>query len=341
MGSLKKGAEQAVKTCVKVKKGEKVLIVADRGSIEIAGAIGEVVKEVKGNVKLEILEDYGKRPIKKLPSQIDKHAKWADVIFYMASSEPGEKNSLRGPLIAYVKKGKREAHMPDINEVIMKTGMCTDYDAVKKVSMGIFNIVKKAKEIRVKTKAGTDFVAWFNPKYKWLPIYGDLSKKGQWTNLPDGEVFTCVDSCEGRLVVDGVLGDYFGKYGSVKKTPVIVDIEKGRIVSLTCENKKIQRELRAYIKQDKNADRIGEFAIGTNIGLKKLVGEMLQDEKFPGIHIAVGSGYPDMTGAKWDSKAHCDMVLLKCNIFVDDKRIMKNGKFDSKVLNMNKKRKII
>ena len=40
---------------------------------------------------------------------------------------------------------------------------------------------------------------------------------------------------------------------------------------------------------------------------KKIIGNLLQDEKFPSIHIATGCPYPEMTGAKWDSKAHCDI----------------------------------
>ena len=81
------------------------------------------------------------------------------------------------------------------------------------------------------------------------------------------------------------------------------------------------------MKQDKNASHIGEFAIGTNIGLKKIIGNLLQDEKFPGVHIAVGDSYPKETGSPFPSKAHLDMVILKTTIFVDDKKIMNKGKF--------------
>ena len=54
---------------------------------------------------------------------------------------------------------------------------------------------------------------------------------------------------------------------------------------------------------------------------------MLQDEKFPGVHIAFGYPYPTMTKAKWTSHAHMDVVMTKTTITIDGKKIMDKGKF--------------
>jgi len=72
---------------------------------------------------------------------------------------------------------------------------------------------------------------------------------------------------------------------------------------------------------------VGEFAIGTNIGLTRLIFNLLQDEKFPGIHIAFGSSYPNKTGATWDSRTHVDGVLRRPTIYVDGEAIMTQGTF--------------
>ena len=50
-------------------------------------------------------------------------------------------------------------------------------------------------------------------------------------------------------------------------------------------------------------------------------------KKFPGIHIAFGSGYPDKTGATWDGKAHLDCIITKPTVEIDGTAIMKNGNF--------------
>ena len=82
-----------------------------------------------------------------------------------------------------------------------------------------------------------------------------------------------------------------------------------------------------YTHTDENSDRVGEFAIGTNIELTRLIGNILQDEKFPGIHIAFGNPYGAHTGADWYSSTHIDVVGTEFDIWVDDTQIMERGTF--------------
>jgi hypothetical protein len=70
---------------------------------------------------------------------------------------------------------------------------------------------------------------------------------------------------------------------------------------------------------------VGEFAIGTNIGLKDVIGNILQDEKLPGVHIAFGDPYGAHTGAQWKSSTHIDVVGRKFDIWADDRQIMSAG----------------
>ncbi len=86
-------------------------------------------------------------------------------------------------------------------------------------------------------------------------------------------------------------------------------------------------EFEQHLKIDKNGNRIGKFAIVTNTGLSNLVGNLLQDEKFSGIHVAFGHEYPEKTGSDWNSDIHVDAVLRNCTITVENKVIMKDEKF--------------
>ena len=58
-----------------------------------------------------------------------------------------------------------------------------------------------------------------------------------------------------------------------------------------------------------------------------MIGHILQDEKFPGIHIAFGNPYGAHTGADWYSSTHIDVVGTRFDIWVDDRQIMADGKF--------------
>ena len=93
------------------------------------------------------------------------------------------------------------------------------------------------------------------------------------------------------------------------------------------ENRKLEDEFWQYTHTDDNSDRVGEFAIGTNIDLQHVIGQILQDEKFPGVHIAFGNPYGEHTGADWYSSTHIDVVGTRFSIWLDDRQIMQDGKF--------------
>jgi leucyl aminopeptidase (aminopeptidase T) len=89
----------------------------------------------------------------------------------------------------------------------------------------------------------------------------------------------------------------------------------------------IADELQAYLDSTPNGRRAGEFAIGTNVSLSALSGNLLQDEKIPGLHIAFGDPYPAETGARWTSKVHVDAIATDCTIMVDGQALMRDGQF--------------
>ena len=114
--------------------------------------------------------------------------------------------------------------------------------------------------------------------------------------------------------------------------PLTINIEANRITRVSSENKALERDFWAYTHTDENSDRVGEFAIGTNIGVERVIGNILQDEKFPGIHIAFGDPYGAHTGAPWKSSTHIDVVGLEFSIWLGDaegheEQIMSEGQF--------------
>ncbi len=334
--AVKSGARQAVRNCVKVASKERVVIITDEETRYLAEAIELEVEAVGAAPKLFVMEDFGTRgddgkvPLQ-FPDAIGEVLKEANASFFIAQGKAGELTSFRMPMIDVAQNnGVRHAHMPNFIEDMMSQGMAADYEAIQVLCKKVYDIVAGAKEIRVTTPAGTDLVAEFENKYKWVISDGDI-RPGHWSNLPDGEVFTQPVDSRGTVVVDGCFGDFFNKaYGDIEQTPLSYTLENSRAVrnSVACANEKLKDEFVKYtFETDENSNRLGEFAIGTNIGLEGLIGNLLQDEKFPGIHLALGSPYPDKTGATWDSKAHNDGILRNPTITVDDQIIMKDGKF--------------
>jgi aminopeptidase len=336
MDPIEFGAKQAVVNCLKVKDGENVVVVTDRQTEKLADALVEQAKGVGASVTKFVMENFGTRSVDgkkplEFPSEIGEAMNDAQVSFYIAQGKPGELQSFRIPMIKIVEeKSIRHGHMPGFTEIMMSQGMGADYSKIQELSAKVNGIVSKAKEIRVTTPAGTDATFAFDSKYKWVICDGNIKPK-HWSNLPDGEVFTAPVDASGTMVIDGCLGDFFTeKYGDLEKTPLKYTLKGGRAVkgSVECQNAELKEEFEKYtFDMDENSNRVGEFAIGTNVALTKLIGNLLQDEKFPGVHVALGSPYPDKTGAEWDSKAHNDGVMRNPTIVVDGKTIMEKGKF--------------
>lgn len=331
MGTIEQGVRQAVENCLKVKAGEHVVIITDRETMEIGSALNTAIQRIAGEIRFFVMEDFGQRPIP-FPQAIADAIAAAEVSIYAAQGAKGELPSFRQPMIKAVEANAklRHAHMIGITPQIMRDGMCSDYKEIQRVSRLVYEKVREANKIRVVTDKGCDFTAEFGPELKWLISDGDIVP-GRWMNLPEGEVFTAPRTVNGKVVIDGCLGDFFiQRYGSLEDTPVLIEIENGRATreSLQCGNDELRKELAAYVfETDENSNRVGEFAIGTNTGLTELIYNILQDEKFPGVHIAFGSPVPGETGATWDSTAHVDGVIKNPTIRVDGEMMMDTGVF--------------
>jgi leucyl aminopeptidase (aminopeptidase T) len=201
-----------------------------------------------------------------------------------------------------------------------------DNKKVQEITDSVFRLVSGCKHARISGENGTSVTASFDKKYRWISLGSIVQGRG-WTNLPGAEIMTYPATINGVYVVDGVLGDHFVRYGTLEKSPVHIKISDGKAVSISCDNNDLERELTEYIGKDKNGARIGEFALGTNIFLKKFSGILLQDEKFPTVHIALGNPYPKLTGAPYDAKTHVDAVTRNVSVWVDGRKIMEEGTY--------------
>ncbi|MGA2374439.1 MAG: aminopeptidase [Candidatus Sulfotelmatobacter sp.] len=321
------GARNAVQVCIRVQPDEKVCVITDEVTLGIAAAITHELEKLGAQYNAWVLEDLAERPLKDLPHEIIEDLETSQVSFFAVQAQRDELRS-RMQMTEVVNRRKiRHAHMVNINPQIMVEGMRADFQKVDRLSAKVIAMVRKAKRVRAKTHAGTDLTADLNPNYKWLKTSGIISSE-TWGNLPGGEIFTTPGEVNGTFVIDGVVGDYLcAKFGSLRETPLTVHMKKNRLTEAHSENRELENDFWKYTHTDENSDRVGEFAIGTNIDLKEVIGQILQDEKYPGVHVAFGNPYGAHTGAEWDSSTHIDVVGRKFNIWVDDEQIMRDGKF--------------
>jgi len=324
---LTPGARNAVRVCLRVQASEKVTVITDEVSLEIGAALVRELEEVGCRYQTWVLEDVAVRPLTDLPRAIAEDLESSQVSIFAVQAQTNELKS-RMQMTDVVNRRKiRHAHMVNINKRIMLEGMRADFQKVDRLSVKVLETVRKAKQIRAKTPAGTDLVADLNPNYRWVKTSGIISPE-KWGNLPGGEVFTTPGEVNGTFVIDGVVGDYLcAKFGDLKSNPLTIQVKGNRVIAAHSANKELKDDFWAYTHTDENSNRVGEFAIGTNIELKDVIGEILQDEKYPGVHIAFGNPYGAHTGAEWYSSTHIDVVGRNFDIWVDGKQIMRGGEF--------------
>ena len=170
-----------------------------------------------------------------------------------------------------------------------------------------FRIIKDDTDISLSTENRT-----------WIPCFGK-------ENFPDGEIFTgpVENKTEGKIHFSYPL-----VYGGRRVDDVTLWFESGKVVKAKTSSG--QEFLDAMLEMDDGARILGEFAFGTNHGIKQYTKNILFDEKIGGtIHLAIGSGYPE-TGSKNESSLHWDMVCdmrKNAKVFADDELIYENGSF--------------
>ncbi len=325
------GALSAVTTCLRIDPSEKVTLITDSLTKPIAASIAVELERLGCRWTPFILEELAPRPLTDMPPSVLADMESSQVSIFAVNVQQNELHSRMQMTDVVNRRRMRHAHMVNITPEIMCSGMRADFNLVDRLSQQVLDRVRRARRIRATTAAGTNITAEMNPDYKWFKTSGIISTE-KWGNLPGGECFTSPGEVNGTFVVDGVVGDWLcARYGLLAGSPLTIEISGNRIVSCTSTNKQLEADFWAYTHTDENSDRVGEFAIGTNLGIDHVIGNILQDEKFPGIHIAFGNPYGEHTGAPWRSSTHIDVVGLGFNIWLESdsgvEQIMQDGRF--------------
>ncbi len=309
--TLIEGAKTAVRTCMGVKKREKVLIVTDPERRNIAEALFAANREVGAEVMaVQMLPRtrHGEEP----PRIIAEVMKRADVIFapttYSLTHTQARKSANRA--------GTRIASMPGITTEMMSTGgMTADFNEIARTIRRLSKIVKNSKKIHITTELGTDLTLSIAGR-KWITDdNGICHKKGTFTNLPAGEIFIAPKegTANGTLVIDGAILEKLD-------TPARVTIKDGNAVEII-RALKVRNVLDEVGKKARN---VAEFGVGMNPA-SKIIGNVLEDEKKLGtVHIAFGDN--STFGGNVKCGVHIDGIILKPTVLLDDKKtILEKG----------------
>jgi len=321
------GAHNAVQTCLSIRNGEHVALIADEASREVAASLEQALLDAGADARCLLIESVTERPMTIAPDAILESLNETNAGILCVQPQEGELPA-RMAIVGVVERRQiRYAHMVGVTPQIMREGMRADYRQVDRLSRQLCERMQDARALTVRTPGGTNFRATFDRSLAWVKTSGIINPR-YWSNLPAGEVFTTPGSVDGTFVCDGTAGDYFNaKYGILGRNPLVIEVSAGRLVSARCDNAELESDFWAYCHTDQNSDRVGELAFGTNLGLREMIGILLQDEKVPGVHMAFGDPYGSQTNADWKSTTHVDVLTRACDVWIDDDQVIARGQY--------------
>lgn len=322
-------AQNIVQNVCKIKKGERVLIIANPATAAIAQDLYAASDEVGAKTVLMYQKtkssfDYAE------PEVLAAIKSNPDVCFSISENKLGkDPESTATPLVAengqsythifdYLLEGKktmRAVWTPGITQDMYERTVNIDYDELAKRCKRLGELFKNVVSITVTAPGGTNL----SVPVKGRPLMyddGDFSKPGTGGNIPAGEVFISPivgegqgTGCQGTIVYDGSMT--FSDGDSILESPITCRVVDGYVTDISggSEARRLlktvmEAELRSLVNEKegkipagmgaiykKNARNIGELGIGLNLSAR-IMGNMLEDEKaFTTCHFAIGENY--------------------------------------------------
>ena len=313
MAALNYAIQSALRDCLKIRRRETVLILADEPLSELAYHFYKEAKAVSQKPFLLFMPEitkYGYEPPKSVASLMMK----TDVIILLTSYSLSHTNARRNAS----HHGARVASLPGITQESLTRTLTGDYKEILNKSRKLSDILTIGRSAYLTTPAGTDLVFSLS-RMKGYADTGMIHESGQFSNLPAGEgcIAPVQGSTHGVLVVDGS----FLEVGRIK-TPIRMTVKDGQVIRITGgeEALHVRTQLRPFGNPGRN---IAEIGIGTNPNAK-ITGCVLEDEKVLGtIHIGLGNNVS--FGGKVSVGCHFDGVLLNPTFIIDGKTILEDG----------------
>jgi aminopeptidase len=305
----------AVRDCMGVQPGERVLVVTDEPLRTIGYALWQATKDLGHEVS--IIEMLPRRTNGEEPSaEVAAMMKMVDVVLCPTSKSLTHTDARR----AATKCGVRIATLPGVTEEIMVRCMNADYNGIALRTKLLCAMMEQTKTIRVTAPRGTDVVLPIEGRHAHASS-GIFREKGQWGNLPTGEAYLAPleGKSSGTLVVDGSMAGV----GVIRK-PIRITINNGLADEIS-GGPEAQRLLELLQPHGNEGRNVAEFGIGTN-DKAILTGIILEDEKVMGtIHVAFGDN--KSMGGSVRAASHLDGLIREPTVWFDDRVIMRNGVF--------------
>ena len=307
---MEQGARRILSTCLAVKAGEKVVVVADAKTRAVGETLFEAAVDAGAEAILALIpppQRAGEEP----PGPLARMLADCDVVV-LATSQSMTHTAARR---LANRAGARIASLPGVTEDLLSEGALTaDYVEIQRVTRRLERRLRNAKTVHLTSAMGSD-VTFDVTRREW--VTGDTGvchRKGETTTLPAGEIFVAPveGTADGRLVIDAT-------FLTPLAEPVSVVVKEGfasKVVGAPAAVAEMNRGGR-------DGRTFGTFGLGLN-PKARISGNLLEEEKALGaVHVAFGDN------AAYGGTVRCgvrvDGILTKVTVEVDGKAIFERG----------------
>jgi len=185
--------------------------------------------------------------------------------------------------------------LAECESLVFQATVSADWGEMALRTMEIQQIFRSGSSVRIVSE-GTDL------RFS-LPQHPGVACVGR-RNLPDGEHFFAPlhESVEGTVTFYDPQITPLGRVSGIRLT-----FKEGKVVEAAADEG--QEVLDGILATDEGARYLGEFGIGVNPLIQRIVGSALFDEKIAGtVHLALGSAYAAAGGVN-KSLVHWDLIL--------------------------------
>jgi leucyl aminopeptidase (aminopeptidase T) len=327
--SLLEAARNATTTCLAAEPEDRAVVIYDRTTETVASALRRAFSEIGTPVEVFDIDSYGPRPISKLPVEVLRALQSATVSAMAVKTDRGELSARRAVLETVVASGVRHAHMPSITNEVFRDGLSMDYREVARFIEHLVGVISDSTSLTLTSAGGTHLELSYPSPPKIEKLDG-LIRSTRWQNLPSGQIIIHPPRAEGVFVADRMIGDWFEHKYDVGEHPVTFEFENGMVRAARCDNRRLERDLRLFIRSSDNSGRISELIIGANLGLTQDHTGALFDGYRPGASLSLGALPASDLG--WTSSTFLPLVGRHNTIYIGERRIMLDDAFSDDIL---------
>ena len=324
-------AQVLVQTALKLRAGERLVIVEDAASVLLGDAIATAAEASGAWVKRCAPRPAGSaggsgRPHKVMPDLLLLALHDADASVFIASPLPAEL-PMRQALLHVVRQRRlRHAHMPGLAR-----GPVRGRDAPR------LRADRASRQAGARSPRGRESDRHREPRRHVAPDRARAGRSvvraaggaraGRWGNFPAGAIYTSPANRQrrlrGRRIARGVLrrarGNSPGQPGAAPRRRGTGGRRRGAFAAAEARH-------RGHAAISPNSDRVGLVSIGVNPGLDSPVGDALVDQNLPGLHIGIGDPAATATGATWSAPTCFAACQAASRVAVDGEVVVESGR---------------